>query len=174
MSGLRGRERLQPSLLDRLTDQNPSAKRDGPDQQVLTFAQLRQAVLRDLGFLLNTTNLESIDDLSEAPRAAKSTLNYGIPGLAGLLDSSSRLHALEEELATAIRTFEPRIRAESLRVRARGSSEDGGLPALLFEIEGELWAQPVPMQLFLETKIEVETRTAVVTERKAGVSNYGP
>ncbi len=48
MSGLEGRERLQPSLLDRLTDLNPTAKRDGPDQQVLTMPQLRQAVLRDL------------------------------------------------------------------------------------------------------------------------------
>ena len=38
------------------------------------------------------------------------------------------------------------------------------MPALVFEIEGELWAQPVPQQLFLETTIEVETRLAVVTE----------
>ncbi len=34
----------------------------------------------------------------------------------------------------------------------------------MFEIEGELWAQPVPVQLFLETTIEVETRVAVVTD----------
>ena len=173
MSGISGRERLQPSLLDRLTDLNPSAKRDGPDQQVLSFAQLRQAVLRDVAWLLNTTNLESIDELSEAPRAAQSTLNYGIPGLAGLLESGSRVHALEEELATAIRTFEPRIRAETVQVRARGSSEDGGSPALLFEIEGELWARPVPLQLFLETKIEVETRMAVVTESKTRAADHG-
>src|SRR6185312_11297013 len=102
MSGLKGRERLQPSLLDRLTDHNPSAKRDGPDQQVLTLAQLRQAVLRDLAPLLNTSNLESVVDLSEAPLTARSTVNYGIPGLAGLLDSSSQIHSLEEELGAAI------------------------------------------------------------------------
>ncbi len=48
MSGLKSRERLQPSLLDRLTDHAPAQKRDGPDQQVLNMAQLRQAVLRDL------------------------------------------------------------------------------------------------------------------------------
>ena len=166
MSGLKGRERLQPSLLDRLTDHTPSAKRDGPDQQVLTLPQLRQAVLRDLAALLNTTNLESIEDFSDAPGAAKSTLNFGIPGLAGLLDTSTRVNRLEEELANAIRAFEPRIRPESLKVRARAADDSSGLPALLFEIEGELWAQPVPIQLFLETKIEVETRLAVVTEVK--------
>ena len=166
MSGLIGRERLQPSLLDRLTDHNPTVKRDGPDQQALTVAQLRQAVLRDIGWLLNTTNLESLDTLADLPRCAGSTLNYGIPGLAGLLESSTRVRNLENELAAAIRNFEPRIRADTVVVRARGSTESGGMRAGVVAIEGELWAPPVPVQLFLETQIEIETRTAVVTEAK--------
>jgi type VI secretion system protein ImpF len=165
VSGLKGRERLQPSLLDRLTDNAPTAKRDPPDQQVLTLAQLRQAVLRDLAALLNTTSLEGVDDLSDAPLAAASTINYGIPALAGLIEASSHSHSLEDELADAIRAFEPRIRGESVKVSTRASDAES-TPALMFEIEGELWAQPVPIQLFLETKIEVETRLAVVTEVK--------
>ena len=104
--------------------------------------------------------------MSPTPLVAKSTLNYGIPGFAGLLESNSRTHTLERELADAIRAFEPRIRPESLRVRALGQRGDSAVPALVFEIEGELWAQPVPIQLFLETTIEVETRIAVVTEVK--------
>ena len=167
MAGVQGRERLQPSLLDRLTDLAPAQKRDGPDQQSLTGAQLRQAVLRDLSALLNTTNLSTIQDLSGTPLAAKSTLNYGIPGFAGLIESDARANALERELADAIRAYEPRIRPDTLRVRARGSREDDSNPALVFEISGELWAQPVPLQLFLETAIEVETRLAVVTDMKA-------
>jgi len=167
MSGLKGRERLQPSLLDRLTDNNPSVKRDGPDQQVLTLPQLRQAVLRDLAALLNTSNLESIVELEAAPLAARSSINYGIPGLAGLLENSSRIHSLEERLEDAIKAFEPRIRSETVKVRMRGTSADAGMPSIVLEIEGELWAQPVPVQLFLETKIEVETRLAAVTEVKS-------
>jgi type VI secretion system protein ImpF len=65
----------------------------------------------------------------------------------------------------AIRAFEPRIDPDTLRVRMRGSDGEGNT-ALVFEIEGELWAQPVPLHLFLETSIEVETRHAVVTEVK--------
>lgn len=164
MPGIQGRERLQPSLLDRLTDHAPTRLKDAPDSQSVTAAQLRQAVLRDLAALLNTSNLSTIEDLSKTPLAAKSTLNYGIPGFAGLLDSSARLGSLERGLADAIQAFEPRIRPGSLRVRARGQREDAAIPALVFEIEGELWAQPVPVQLFLETTIEVETRAAVVTE----------
>jgi type VI secretion system protein ImpF len=173
MSALSGRERLQPSLLDRLTDNNRAAKRDGPDTQALTLAQLRQAVLRDLAFLLNTTNLDTLDDLSDFPLTQQSTLNYGIPGLAGLLESSSHARSLEEKLADAIRNYEPRIRGDTIRVRARGATENGGMRALVFEIAGELWAQPVPIQLFVETKIDVETRTAVVTEAKPRSLNDG-
>ncbi len=136
MSGLKGRERLQPSLLDRLTDLLPTQKRDGPDQQVLTMAQLRQAVLRDLGALLNTTNLATLKDLSASPLAARSTLNYGIPGFAGMIESASRVVALEREMADAIRAFEPLIRPETLRVRSRDSRDNGANPAIADEIEG--------------------------------------
>jgi type VI secretion system protein ImpF len=164
--GLRGRERLQPSLIDRLTDAAPSKSKDGPDAQVFTSTQLRQTVLRDLAALFNSSNLATIVDLSDFPLTRKSTLNYGIPGFAGLLESSSRLSVLERDLADAIRAFEPRIRAETLRVRARGIRDDEALPALVFEIEGELWAQPVPQQLFIETSIDIETRIAAVTEKR--------
>lgn len=169
MAYTRGDERLQPSLLDRLTDLSPrqGPGRAGVDQTTMTLQQLRQAVLRDLAWLLNTTNLEAIHPLEDAPLAKKSTINYGIPGFAGLVGSEARSGSLEQELADAIRAFEPRIRPDSIRVRARGRSTDDAVPALVFEIEGELWAQPVPQQLFLETTIEVETRLAVVTDTKS-------
>lgn len=164
MSGIKGRERLQPSLLDRLIDREPTRKKDGPDTQSMTAAQLRQAVLRDLGALFNTSNLATIQDLGDTPLVLKSTLNYGIPGFAGLLENTSRTGSLEQELTEAIQAFEPRIRPETLRVHARGANSGSAVPSLVFEIEGELWAQPVPQQLFLETSIEVETRIAVVNE----------
>jgi type VI secretion system protein ImpF len=167
MSGLKGRERLQPALLDRLTDNAPGQSREGPDDQAITMAQLRQAVLRDLAFLLNTTNLTTLEDLADAPLAEKSTLNYGIPGIAGMTENASRINALERELADAIRTYEPRIHPDTLRVRLSDGKGGGANPSLVFEIEGELWAQPLPVHLFLETSIDVETRHAIVTEAKA-------
>jgi type VI secretion system protein ImpF len=166
MSGLVRRERLQPSLLDRLTDLSPEARRESPDQQTLTMTQLRQAVLRDLGWLLNTTNLAATEDIDGFPRATASTLNFGVPGFAGLSASGARAATLEAAIAEAIRRFEPRIRPASLKVRAREGEHDDGVPRLVFEITGELWAQPVPQQLFLETSIDLETRLAIVTEAK--------
>lgn len=164
MAELTGRERLQPSLLDRLTDYEPDHRREGFDQQTLTMPQLRQAVLRDLAWLLNTTNLAATEDLSATPLAANSTINYGVPGLAGMVSSADQLNSLESRIAEAIRAFEPRIRPETVQVRLRRGHEDTRNPAIVFEIEGELWAQPVPEQLFLETAIELETRLAVVKD----------
>jgi type VI secretion system protein ImpF len=166
MSELTSRERLQPSLLDRLTDHAPEARRETFEQQTLSWQQLRQAVLRDIAWLLNTTNLATTEDLSAAPLALKSTVNYGVPGFAGVIGTTGRLSGLESGLAEAIRAFEPRIRPETLQVRLREQGGEQVTPAIVFEIQGELWAQPVPQQLFLETSIELETRLAVVTEAR--------
>ncbi len=159
-------ERLQPSLLDRLTDFAPGETREALDQQSLTMPQLRRAVLRDLGWLMNATNLATVEDLADTPLAAASTVNYGVPGFAGLMTTKGRTGPLEAAIAGAIRAFEPRIRPETLRVKARPRTDAEALPALVFEITGELWAQPLLQQLFLETSIELETRLAVVSDLK--------
>lgn len=159
-------ERLQPSLLDRLTDNAPESRRESLDQQSLTMQQLRQAVLRDIGWLLNTTNLAAVEDLDGYPRVAASTLNYGVPGFTGMLSAEEKVAVLENAIADALRRYEPRLRAGSLRVRAREDTGDHVVPTLVFDIRGELWAQPVPQQLFLETSIDIQTRLAVVTDAK--------
>ena len=158
------RERLQPSLLDRLTDSAPEHRRESLEQQTLTMTQLRQAVLRDLAWLLNTTNLGATEDLSLFPRVADSALNFGVPGFTGLIAESERVADLEAAIADAIRRFEPRIRPETVRVQARAGDENRIGRSLIFEISGELWGQPVPQQLFLETEIDIETRLAVVAD----------
>jgi type VI secretion system protein ImpF len=161
------RERLQPSLLDRLTDHAPESRREGFDQQTLSMPQLRHAVVRDLGWLLNTTNLASTEDLAAYPLAAQSVINYGSPGLTGMVATTDRLNTLEGRLTTAIRDFEPRIRPDSLNVRMVRDVGEAATPTVRFEISGDLWAHPVPEQLFLETAIELETRAAVVTDTRA-------
>jgi len=36
--------------------------------------------------------------------------------------------------------------------------------ALTFEIEGELWAQPLPLQLYLKTEIDLESGQVKIEE----------
>ena len=59
MADLTQTEHLQPSLLDRLTDDEPEEKAESRDQRVLSFQALKQCVIRDLEWLLNTGSLDT-------------------------------------------------------------------------------------------------------------------
>lgn len=149
------RDRLQPSLLDRLTDDDPTNPKESADKRVLSLTQLKASVLRDLAWLLNTTSLLGADATLHT-LAGTSVVNYGLPALAGNSASNVDVSALETLIHQAIATFEPRILRHTLRVRARATAEMNH-NALSFEIEGDLWAQPVPLRLMLQTDVDLET-----------------
>lgn len=158
-------ERLQPSLLDRLTDDEPDKKLEGPDRRVLTKAQLRQAVLRDLAWLFNTTRLESGEDLSDTPNVQRSVINFGLPALAGETASTLDPMGLEQAVREAIVTFEPRILPASLRVQAiMSETQLDQHNVITVQIEGVLWAQPVPLELLLRTEVDLETGKVEITD----------
>jgi len=60
-------ERLQPALLDRLTDDEPDKKLEPREMRVLSKRKLRESVLRDLAWLFNSTKLETHQALSRLP-----------------------------------------------------------------------------------------------------------
>ncbi|NWD61074.1 type VI secretion system baseplate subunit TssE [Pseudomonas sp. IPO3774] len=150
------RDRLQPSLLDRLTDDDPTNPKESADKRVLSLNQLKASVLRDLTWLLNTTSLLNADATLHTP-AGTSVVNYGLPALAGNSVSSVDISALEALIRQAIATFEPRILRHTLRVKARVGHGEMNHNALSFEIEGDLWAQPVPLRLLLQTDLDLES-----------------
>jgi type VI secretion system protein ImpF len=164
MAELIPRENLQPSLLDRLTDDEPDQQSESREKRVLSMDRLRAGVLRDLQWLLNTCNLEAIEPLDDHPIIAGSVLNYGIPDLTGLTSSTIDLPALERVLKLAIQEFEPRISPKSLKVRVHHRQEAMDHNALAFEIEGELWANPLPMHLALRTEVDLESGEFKVSE----------
>ncbi|WP_460132799.1 type VI secretion system baseplate subunit TssE [Pseudomonas sp. S1_E04] len=150
------RDRLQPSLLDRLTDDDPTNPKESADKRVLSLTQLKASVLRDLAWLLNTTSLLDADATLHT-QAGTSVVNYGLPALAGNSVSSVDIKALEALIYQAIATFEPRILRHTLRVKARVGHDEMNHNALSFEIEGDLWAQPVPLRLLLQTDLDLES-----------------
>lgn len=145
-----------PSLLDRLTDEDPGNLQESADMRVLSLSQLKASVLRDLNWLLNTTSLLQADATLNTA-AGTSVLNFGLPSLAGSSASSIDIPALESLIHRAITTFEPRILHRTLRVRAQPSSEQMNHNTLAFEIEGDLWAQPVTLPLLLRTCLDLES-----------------
>lgn len=153
MAELLPKERLQPSLLDRLADDEPEKKEESRDKRILSFTKLKQSVMRDLQWLLNAGCLETTQDLSDYPQVKKSVLNYGLPDLSGTTASNVDSTTLERMLRQTIVNFEPRILADSLKVRVSNRDKHNNI---IFEIEGELWSQPTPERLYLKTILDVE------------------
>lgn len=158
-------DRLQPALLDRLTDLEPEARAEPRERRVISMRRLREYVLRDLGWLFNTTPLGQVQDLAAHPRVEESVLNYGLPDLAGVTLSGVDPGELERRIREAIRRFEPRILQRTLRVRAVMPDDPQHRNALAFEIEGELWGQPMPTRLYLKSEFDLEDGTMTILER---------
>ena len=160
-------ERLQPSLLDRLTDDDPHSRQESRGDRVISMRQLRDSVLRDLGWLMNTSNLTSVHDLASFPEVAESVVNYGVPDLTGLTVSSVDVVELQRAIRKAVIRFEPRLLPHTVRVQVAASDEHMSHNALTFLIEAQLWAQPLPLQVFLKTEIDLELGSVKVVEQTA-------
>ncbi len=150
MADAESRDRLQPALLDRLTREGDNAGR------VISKAELRQAVLRDLSWLFNS--LQPNPEWAETrPALAGTVLNYGMPALAGQLVSRLDVSRLERTIVETIKHFEPRILPDTLSVQAIEPEDVLGTHNMIeFEIRGHLWAQPVPLEILLRTKLDLE------------------
>ena len=164
MADLTQKDRLQPSLLDRLTDNDPERKLESREARVLTPSRLRDCVRRDLAWLFNTTHLEAMQSLSDYPAVARSVVNFGMPDMAGRTISGVNTTILEQAIRRAVLDFEPRLVAKTLRVRLTVDDKQMSHNAMAFDIEAELWAQPLPLRLFLRTAIDLEGGTIDVRD----------
>lgn len=147
-------ERLQPSLLDRLTDSEPSNRTEARDARVIDLRRLREIVQRDLSWLLNT-NDNGIDP-GRYPYASRSVLNFGVREVAGEYSTNQRVKLIRESITRAISVFEPRISAGTLDVVLRDETNDRST-VVYFDIRAEMWAQPLPIELYLRSEVDITT-----------------
>ncbi|MCC6950634.1 MAG: type VI secretion system baseplate subunit TssE [Phycisphaerales bacterium] len=165
MAELTTQERLQPSLLDRLIDDEPQSRTESRERRVMSMRQLRLAVLRDLEWLLNASCRPLGDELHAYPLAGASVLNYGIPDMTGLASSGISQSRVEQMVHQAILNYEPRVVGGSLGVRAV-ASDDVVSNHIVFEIAGELCPLPMPEALFVRTDLDLETGQCLVREKQ--------
>lgn len=158
-------DRLQPSLLDRLTDDEPTVSTEAKTDRVIDMRRLRDILQRDLAWLLNTTNLESEHDFELYPHVATSTVNYGVRDVAGHESTANRAADIRLSIRQAIEAFEPRILPGSLHVDMHADQDSDGDAVVSFDILGELWAHPMPMELFLRTALDLTTGEVSVERR---------
>jgi type VI secretion system protein ImpF len=149
---------LLPVLLDRLTDLHPDNRNEAMQERTMTKASYRQSVLRDISWLLNTTNAESETDLTGADGVRTSVVNFGVLALSGRHLVDDDLDAVQAAIKRAIRTFEPRVLPDTLQVKIL-PAEDGYRThnQLTMEIRGQLWSEPYPIDLLLRSRVDLES-----------------
>lgn len=151
---------LLPTLFDRLRDDAPGQLSENPDAYVVSRAQMSQIIRRDLTFLLNATSLEDEIDRERYPAAACSTLNFGVPSLAGHYISGRTWTDSIRAIRRAIEEFEPRLEPGSLTVRLidkEGTEKRYNM--LRFEISGAIHMNPYPMAFTVQSSLDLETGT---------------
>jgi type VI secretion system protein ImpF len=157
MAELITKERLQPSLLDRLTDFAPLQREESREQRVITAAQLREYVTRDIAWLLNCTRQWNGEELEGMEQVSNSVLNYGIQDLAGATLSGIDAGLLQNRIRSALLDFEPRLVASTVQVNVEIDEASMDSRSLRFRIEAQMWAQPMPLSLYLRTDVDLET-----------------
>lgn len=124
---------------------------------VCSLTEIRACVKRDLDWLLNASHYEPQSELQDYPQIKRSVLNFGVADLTGKTVSGIDLRNMERMLKQVIINFEPRIINKTLSVRILVDKSMFDHNAVIFEIEGQLWAEPQPLHLHLRTEFELES-----------------
>ena len=144
-------QRLVPSLLDRLLDDEPAVPREADQGRHQVVSQMKHSVSRDLENLLNTRRrcLPWPADLTELER---SLVNYGLPDFTGKsMASPEAREKFRWVLESAIRDWEPRFKSVKVTLLENAGSIDR---TLRFRIDALMYADPAPEQLVFDSTLE--------------------
>ncbi len=153
--------RITLSVLDRLLDYSPRESKEPPKSRSISLRELKQAVRRDLEWLLNTRcHTDMLDDkLEETP---KSVACYGLPDFTGMsVKNPNDQERLSEFLESALRNFEPRFK--DLKVILEPM--DHLNRELRFKIEARLDVEPAPEPIAFDTVLQVGSGEFAITEK---------
>jgi type VI secretion system protein ImpF len=142
--------RINLSVLDRLVDFDPELKTEPPQSRSKALRQVKQALKRDLEWLLNTRNVLEVPD--ELPLLADSMLAYGLPDFSNLsVKSAGDQHDLTLALEATLKRFEPRLEDIVVSVANASVLER----AFRFKIEARLRIDPVPEPISFDTTLQL-------------------
>jgi type VI secretion system protein ImpF len=142
--------RISLSVLDRLIDFEPEAKAEPPASRLKALRQVKQALKRDLEWLLNTRRVLEVPD--ELPLLANSILAYGLPDFSTLsIKSAGDQQDLTLALEGALKRFEPRLEDIVVSVANASVLER----AFRFKIEARLRIDPVSEPISFDTTLQL-------------------
>lgn len=142
----------QQSILDRLIDAEPGIAGDAPLSWAESVRRLRQSLLRDLDWLLNTRRVVQTAPANLLELQA-SVYHFGLPDITSLSsDSTETQETLRRRIEDAIRIFEPRL--TNVKVMASPASAEAR-HRIRFTIEAMLRMEPNPERVLFDTVLEV-------------------
>ena len=142
--------RINLSVLDRLVDFEPEVKSEPPSSRSKALRQVKQALKRDIEWLLNTRRVLEVPDA--LPLLAGSLLAYGLPDFTNMsVKSAADQHDLTRALEATLKRFEPRL--EDIVVSAAKASVLER--AFRFKIEARLRIDPVPEPISFDTTLQL-------------------
>ncbi len=147
---------LRPSIIDRLSGRFGGSRR--AEFQPIGVRELKQAVARDLEWLLNTRVWlpQDPEELAELTEARESLLSYGIPDLSVFSWASpTDCQRIAARVERAIRTFEPRLLSRSVRCEILPSTDSSDF-SLKIRIEAVLYVEPISEHVTFDTKADFD------------------
>ncbi len=142
------------SVLERLIDREPKNQTEVPPTRAQSVRQLKNALRRDLEWLLNTRRTpEAVGNKYQ--ELEKSVFNYGLPDLTSLnWESTHDRTRLSRRIEEVLATFEPRVR--HVKVTPIGELS-ANRHVLRFQIEGLLDMNPAPERISFDTVLELSS-----------------
>ncbi len=152
------RQKLVPSILDRLIDETPREHPSVHADVPMDLARIKASVRRDLEWLLNSKQ-PLFDPPESLQHLAQSLLTFGLPDFTvASLGSPRDQDALRRAIEAAVRRFEPRLAEVSVHLE-EGREFDR---SLRFRIEGMLQTDPEPEPVTFDSVLQMNTRDFVV------------
>ncbi len=151
------RSALQPSLIDRLRDDQPHKTTEPPTPPAFDPNEIRARVQRDWATLLGTVHLNAVADLDAYPELRRSVLNYGMMDLTGSRAASLSVEKVARHIRETLLMFDPRIASDSLQVTVKRDHETYNVMALRVVIFADLVGMPTPVCVDFQTEIDLET-----------------
>lgn len=142
--------RINLSVLDRLVDFEPEVTTEPLPSRSKALRQVKQALRRDLEWLLNTRRVLEVPD--ELPLVADSILTYGLPDFTNLsVKDAGDQENLTLALEATLKRFEPRLEDIVVSVANASLLER----AMRFKIEARLRIDPVPEPISFDTMLQL-------------------
>jgi type VI secretion system protein ImpF len=159
MPTIEGEARLTISVLDRLLDYEPNTSREAKPSRLQNLRQLKDAVRRDLEWLLNTRQVANLSP--HLKEVNSSVAAFGLPDFTELnAEKADDQKEMRRRIEETIRLFEPRLGSVVVTFQPSDSTER----VMRFRINAHLQIDPEPEPITFDTMVQIGRGQYVVRE----------